>query len=430
MKKWKQKEINFLKNNYSRLGPKRVSRILGKSYYSVRRKARDLKLNFSKKYSWKEEINFLIKRKNSIVDYTKIISTYSENLQESAWNYIMAKQLRNKKKTLREISQILRVPYQTIKNWASKTTPIPIKIIIKLTKLRLLPLIPENTIKFEMLLKIFSSIFGDGSLNKNLNSVVIAGDYKNLQKFKQQINMSFSGLKIKLDKKNTKGRFDNRVIEGISGYLSIYDSSLSRLLFAAGSPKGDKVIQKINFPSWIFSLKRELKAIFIGTLWSQDGTKPLWSKRGFHLSFQLSKSLRLKKEHTRFMNSIRKIINEFGINTGEVKWKNRPYIRNKDSEKIDKAYFYISSSAGNYIHFSKFIPNYSEDRKEIITQTLRKTAATIERNKAQLERFEKFKKMKKEGKSINEASKLLGVPYSIVKTWFRGKHRPIDISRR
>ena len=69
--KWKQKEIEFLKENYRKLGRSECAKILNRTVDSVTTKIRDEKLNLKSKNSWcEEELNFLINNyENFGVDY-------------------------------------------------------------------------------------------------------------------------------------------------------------------------------------------------------------------------------------------------------------------------------------------------------------------------------------------------------------------------
>lgn len=422
MKKWKRKEIAILKKNYEKSGVLGLLKILNRSYYSIQKKARKLGLRFKNK-SWKDEKNFLINNKNAILTYKDIIKTFNKKEQILAFNYIKAKLLRKKGLKLNEIAKKLKISENTIRQWSSKTTPRAIRCVIKLTELELLPLV-KNTSKFKTFLKIFAWIFGDGNLNNNLTSITLAGDGKTLKKLKKEIE-SILLLKCKLINKFTNGEFDGRIIRGSSWYLIINNAAFSRLLYAAGAPKGDKVIQPIKLPSWVFQLPKEFKSIFLGALWSCDGTKPIWHKKGFYLCFQLNKATELKENQELFMNQIRKLFNQLGIKTGKVKWSAKPYRRSKDNKKIDKCYFYISTKAENYIKFFKLIPNFSKNRENSFKIAFLLSKEKIENNKKRINLYLIAKRKFKNGNSIKEISEELKIPYSTVKAWVKGFHSPI-----
>jgi len=426
MKKWIEEEIVLLKNNYEKFGVIKLSELLSRSYYSVQKKARRLNLRFRNK-SWKNEIDFLITNENAILTYFDIIKTFNQKQQEFAFNYIKAKLMRQQGLTLRNIANELKISEQTLRGWSSKTTPKSIKCVIKLTQLKLLPLIPNDTLTFKVLLKIFAWIFGDGNLNNNLTSITLCGNKKTLQIFEKEIKLTLPSLKCKLETRETKGEFQGRVIEGKGNSLILNNATVSRLLYAAGAPKGDKIVQALKLPQWITKLSNEFKSIFLGILWSADGTKPIWSKRGFYLCFQLSKVLELKKEHENFMNEIRKLLDQFDIKSSLVRWSKASYIRNRDGKMVSKSYFYVSCDTKNYIKFFKFVPNFSEDRKREFLRTLEIVEDKISKSKERFNLFLEVKKIFEEGKSIKEISEKFKLPYSTVKVWVRGINSPVKL---
>lgn len=426
MRKWKEEEITLLKNNYEKFGVIKLSKILNRSYYSVQKKARKLGLRFQGK-SWKDEEDFFETNEDAIVTFEDIIRTYNKKEQELAFNYIAAKKMRKQGVKLKDIAIKLKIPKQTVSNWSSKTTPRAIRCVITLTKLGLLPLISKNNSKFKLFLKIFAWIFGDGNLGNNLTQITLAGDRKTLQLLMKEIKLELPSLKCKLKTKETEGVFQDRIIKGRANYLIINNAVISRLLYAAGAPKGDKIVQAIKIPQWVFKLPDELKSIFLGVLWSADGTKPIWSKRSFYLCFQLSKVLELKKEQENFMNEIRKLLGQFGIKSTAVKWSKESYIRNKDGKLVSKSYFYVSCSAENYIKFFRFVPNFSDDRKKEFIRTLRIVKNRIKRSKYRNVLFLEVKKEFEKGKSIKEISKRFKLPYSTVKVWVEGINSPVKL---
>ncbi len=420
---WKEDEIVFLKNNYEKMGIRKISEILNRSYYGVHKKARRLDLIYKHK-TWKEELEFPLENKNSVVNYKDIIKTFEVKERTLALNYIKAKEMRKNAILLKNIAKSLSVPDQTIRGWSSKTTPRTIHCINRLTTSNLLPLVPENTEKFILFLKIFAWIFGDGHISDGFSLIVLAGDEKTIEPLYREIKSIFPSFKVGLKTVKTEGNYQGRKIKGMCTNLTIHDSPFARLLYAAGAPKGNKVIQKFRLPKWIFTVDKRFQAIFLGALWSTDGSKPVWSKGGFYLCFQMSKSLKFKNEHERFLNFVRRLFKNIGVETSKVRWSKRPYQR-KDGEVTDKAYFYVSTKAENFIKFYKNIPIFNPKRHLEFERTYSIVENKLKNKEGRRELFIKANVLYKNGFSLNEISKELKLPYSTIKVWVRGLHKPI-----
>jgi len=422
MKKWTSEEITILKSKYEKVGVIKLSKELCRSYYSVHKKAMELELNYKNK-TWKNEIDFLVTDESAIITYESIIKTFNLRQQELAFNYIKARLMRKQGLKLRDIANELKVSEQTLRGWSSKTTPRAIRCVIKLTKLNLLPLVLNNTPEFELFLKIFGWIFGDGNIN-NLQQITLVGNKPTIKLLRKETKLIFPFIGHSIKTIKTNGEFQGRKIVGEGTNLIINDAAFSRLLYAAGAPKGNKTIQSIKIPIWLINADRKLKSIFLGALWSTDGSKPVWGGRGFYLCVKFNKSLRFKNEHEIFLNSIRELLREFDITTSEIKWKERPYKR-KDGEIVDSAYFYVSTKAENFLRFCKEIPIFNIERKIEFEDTLLKIRNKLENREDRRVVYAKVKELSRNGKSIREVSETLNLPYSTAKVWIRGIHKPI-----
>jgi len=420
---WRKDEIEFLKNNYEKIGIRKISKILNRSYYSIHKKARRLNLIYKHK-TWKEEPEFVLKNKNSIINYEDIIKTFVEKEKILALNYIKAREIRKNGILLKDIAKGLNISNHTIRGWSSKTTPRTIHCVNRLTKLGLLPLIPKNTEKFILFLKIFAWIFGDGHISDGFSQIVLAGDNETIEPLYREVKLIFPSFKINIKTIKTEGCYKGRKIKGIGTYLTINDSPFARLLFAAGAPKGNKVIQKFKLPEWLFTIDKKFKSVFIGALWSTDGSKPMWSKRGFYLCFQMSKSLKFKNEHETFMNSVRNLFKTIDIETYKVRWNKKPFKR-KDGEVTDKAYFYISTKPENFVKFYENIPIFNTRKNLEFEKTYFIIKNKLKNKEKRRMGFLKANVLHRNGLSFNEISKELKLPYSTVKVWIRGLHKPI-----
>ncbi|MBI4226463.1 HAD family hydrolase, partial [Candidatus Roizmanbacteria bacterium] len=145
-----------------------------------------------------------------------------------------------------------------------------------------------------------------------------------LKLLNDEITDIFPTVRLHMESKNSKGILENREIRGISHCLHINSVALGRLQYVLGAPQGDKVKQVLALPKWVFSLEDNLKEIFLGVLWSTEGSKPLRTKKdkntgGYNLYFTMAKDIRLISHHIKFLNQIRMLFKEAGIETTEVK---------------------------------------------------------------------------------------------------------------
>lgn len=420
---WRKDEIEFLKSNYEKMGIRKTSKILNRSYYSVHKKARRLNLIYKHK-TWKEEPEFVLENTNSIINYKDIIKTFEEKERIFAFNYIKAKEIRKNGILLKDIAKSLNISNHTVSGWSSKTIPRTIHCVNRLTKLGLLPLNPENTKKFILFLKIFAWIFGDGHISNGFSQIVLAGDSETIKPLYKEVKLIFPSFKINIKTIKTEGDYKGRKIIGECTYLAINDSPFARLLYAAGAPKGNKVIQKFKLPEWLFTADNKFKSVFLGGLWSTDGSRPTWGKRGFYLCFQMNKSLKFKNEHETFMNSVRNLFETLGIESYKVRWNKTLYER-KDSEVTDKAYFYISTKPKNFMKFYENIPIFNIRKHLEFKRTYFIIKNKLENREKRRVIFLRANVLHKNGLSLNEISRELKLPYSTVKVWIRGLHKPI-----
>lgn len=91
---------------------------------------------------------------------------------------------------------------------------------------------------------------------------------------------------------------------------------VARALWLCGIPMGDKAIQEYDIPSWIKNGIKEIKSSFLRAYFDGDGSKPYKfnrSKASFGIRLTLNKTQDKIRSGIQFLNSIKKMLKEFGI---------------------------------------------------------------------------------------------------------------------
>jgi len=328
------------------------------------------------KSKFNSEINYDNFSGSAIANYQDILNTYDSFQKNLAYKYLKARKLRKEGHKLVDISKFLNIPKQTIYNWSiSKGNPYSLNCVKSLIEYGLLPLISKNDKKFEFIVKLFAYILTYGNLSQKIGNIRIAGELEDLKLLNDEINGIFPTVRLHMESKNSKGILENREIRGISHCLHINSVALGRLQYVLGAPQGDKVKQVLALPKWVFSLEDNLKKVFLGVLWSTEGSKPLRTKKdkntgGYNLYFTMAKDIRLISRHIKFLNQIRSLFEQIGIETTEVKLGTTKTKR-KDGIISQNCYFYIRSNYKNFIKFYEQIPIFARKKKEKFDESIK-----------------------------------------------------------
>jgi hypothetical protein len=363
---------------------------------------------------------------NALANYGDIINTYESSQKDLAYKYLKARKLRRKGYKLVDISRFLNIPSQTIYGWnISKGNPYSLNCVKSLLNLDLLPLISQNTEKFKIILKLFAYILTDGNISQSFANITICGELEDLESLSEDIIKNFPTARFSIVSKNTRGILEGRAINGVIDYLQINSVALGRLLYVLGAPKGDKVKQIINLPKWIFNLDDDLKKVFLGVLWSAEGSKPIRTTRGkyiggYNLYFTMAKDIRLMKHHIKFLNQIRLLFKEFGIETTEVKLGTTKTKR-KDGIISQNCYFYIRSNYKNFIRFYEKIPVFARKKKEKFDEAYPYFKGIAKRKQKRDELKQKVLNKANElfslGYSTKSTAEKIGIPRSTLRYW-------------
>jgi len=376
------------------------------------------------------EINYENFSENAIANYQDILNTYDSSQKKLAYKYLKARKLRKEGYKLVYISKFLNTPSQTVYGWStSKGNPYSLNCVKYLIESELLPLIPKNNKKFELIVKLYAYLLTDGNLSQKIGNIRIAGEFEDLKSLRKEIKDNLPDLRLNIKSKISEGILESREIRGISNSLNINSVGLGRLLYVLGAPQGDKVKQIITLPKWILDLEDNLKKVFLGVLWSTEGSKPLKTKKGeniggYNLYFTMAKDIRLISHHIKFLNRIKSLFEQIGIETTEVKLGTNKTKR-KDGIISQNCYFYIRSNYKNFIRFYERIPIFAKRKKEKFDEAIKyfKNIAKRKEERANLKQkvLNEARELFSLGYSTKSTAKEIGIPRSTLRYWLKEK---------
>lgn len=126
-----------------------------------------------------------------------------------------------------------------------------------------------------------------------------------------------------------------------------YAPIVGYILYRLGVPLGNKVKKEFDVPLWIKKGNKEIKRRFLQAIFDDEGTV---KRVGIKLDY--SKLLKLRKSHEKFLNSIKKMLKEFNIESNIL--TKEIYSTKKDNNKRIGMQIFISHRK-NLINFSKNI---------------------------------------------------------------------------
>ena len=368
MKKWKKRELYYIKKYFSEKKTEDIAIKLNRTYESIRKKAKRLGLDKIYCSKNKEEYEVFI---NSYfgIPVQNIINTYSLENQRIAEEYFKINKLRNEGRSIPEISTLLNISQSQISPHLYNKSSKALRCIRYLIKNKFLPFKIKNNKETKLILRLLASSFCDGHIHKRFLCYKYAGNKKDILNLYEEVKKVFPFLKLKIDFIKTKGNINGREIAGEVYVLIIQNSYFCRFLTCLGAPIGDKVLQSFVIPNFIYDLPYNLKAIFIGQIYSDEGSKPVHTDHSFYLAFKMNKRIELKNEHMSFLLEIKSLLNDFGIESGKVSWGR--ISSRKSGIKTGSGSFYISVKKENLKNFIK-LPIFSEYKAKLIKQDISK----------------------------------------------------------
>ncbi|MBI2208161.1 hypothetical protein HYU50_01575 [Candidatus Woesearchaeota archaeon] len=291
---------------------------------------------------------------------------------------------------------------------------------------------------------LFGWGFGDGGLRKDLSSYFICGKKQDLLQIEGHFNNNIPSLPVTIEENfgNSSVYQANGKIKHISSndswILWIKDSSFSKLLYALGLPKGEKVLQPTNIPHWIKQGDKQVKKGFLNALFEgelQTHRVHFNVKRNkidiCPITFGLSKIEKYKEDLVNFLEDIRDMLQEFQINSTSVENPKLSNIRKRDGLITYSTRFYISISALNTIRFSEFIDfPFNQEKRIAIQKAVEEARRKIKNMELQITKYKKALELFHNGRSIYKISKELDIRWHTANNWLiTKKHLPVLLSK-
>ncbi|MEM5832057.1 MAG: RtcB family protein [Candidatus Aenigmatarchaeota archaeon] len=231
------------------------------------------------------------------------------------------------------------------------------KIIKELKDRKLLPL-RYNSPQLPILARLVGFIMGNGWIEETNGKlfVKIIGNIEALKKIVEDIKrlgFSIKGI-LNGEKKSIT-------------VLSIASQSFAILLYVLGIPKGEKLFTEFEVPKWIRKAPLWIKRLYLAGIFGAKMSKPkLKNKEKFRFAkpaFLLNKSKKLLLNAYEFIDQIKEMLLEFGIDCEKV----YIYEMIKSGEKILKIILKISSRDENLIKlWSKIGCEYDMSKKSLM----------------------------------------------------------------
>lgn len=186
------------------------------------------------------------------------------------------------------------------------------------------------------LARIIAFLTADGHLYKSLKGFRFYSNNKTVLKELEEIIFKKFGL---------IGTYSEGTGYGKCFRYQVFNKKVSLFLKEGGAPVGDKMITSFDVPNWIKNNK-EFSKEYLKTLFYCEGSKSKHSKNTETIRINFNKSERLLKDGLTFINSLKKLLERYDIETSGI-WVTKGNIRKKDKEITKQITFQIKSNSNN-----------------------------------------------------------------------------------
>ncbi|MBI2079292.1 ATP-dependent protease LonB [Candidatus Micrarchaeota archaeon] len=330
----------------------------------------------------------LLENSQDIVTKEDIISTFSKEDQNDAYNYYKFIKIKSGNLTFgyKRIAKILGIKPGQTRWWNSNTyKPKAVRTVERLEELKLLPFNLNNK-NAPVLARVLGTTFGDGGIFSTLNAIFLSSsEESSLNDYAQDL-IGIFGEKI--------GKNFERRISGINNTgMSVWNTNryLIRFFIALGTPVGRKN-KKLKIPSWIY-LTEKTQMEFFGALLGNELCSPRFSPEENKIQYfgvGLAGDYQLKENRLTLLKEIAHYLNSYGIKTSEN--------INENEFRVGRWIWrlWISSEIENLLRFYKLIPiRYSNAKITRIQNAIEKV---LERKK---QKYEELIRIGKSDKYIN-----------------------------
>ena len=264
---------------------------------------------------------------------------------------------------------------QTLNKLGKNNAGNSVKQIINFLKKKNILELRQDSPQLPILLKLAGFILGDGVITFVNNKVGFCHFYGKEEDLKE-IKSDIEKLGISISKINKRMRHHSiQTKYGISDFkfeeCSIIKKStaLAVLFVALGLPYGRKTEKSYRVPAWIMKAPNWLKRLFLASFFGAELSKPSTKKNNqftfYDLQLNMNKSKLLEQNAFDFLNDIRLLLSELGVESRyPVLVKGNNYV-GKISDTIGLR-ITISSSCSNMLNFLEHVSyEYNQQKRKL-----------------------------------------------------------------
>ncbi len=157
---------------------------------------------------------------------------------------------------------------------------------------------------------------------------------------------------------------------GYSKGCIVLNAALTRVLTLCGVPANEKVTQRFSVPKWILNGSKDLKSSFLMASFSCEASIGFdKSKSSWEIRFFANKIRSLYDDGIGYMNSLKGMLKEFGIETSNV-FVNSIDKRNKEPKESIGFCFKITRPK-SILNYAKYISFDTADKKERLEKAVK-----------------------------------------------------------
>jgi intein/homing endonuclease len=204
--------------------------------------------------------------------------------------------------------------------------------------------------------RLVGHAFGDGSIHNKKQYFIYTNSDENLQQNVKKLVKSSFGI-VSLNQ--------GTAISGTPRYQ--YSNKVGRVLVSFGAPIGSKVLNFTQIPKWIKNGSRSSKAAFLAALYDDEGYFRD-SRNCRQIVFKAAKIYHLRTNLTAYLEDVRKLLYEFGIESSEIKFDQIK--KREDGKKMISLRFWITGR-NNFALFRKSIPLFHKEKRRKLLKMVR-----------------------------------------------------------
>lgn len=328
---------------------------------------------FSSKIDYNQRTDDSTMGPKVLVSEQDIIATYAPEDQVSCKQYVEYRRIieENPSFGYKRCAKLLGVSQGRTRWWhtkgAKKAVPMALKTVEKLKGAGFIPFTEKHE-HAKAIFNILGTLFGDGGIDKRLNTMAfISSDKRDVDLWEQDLLNVFSFSKNKT----------NLVEGGEWGHsynIRTFDRNIIRFFVALGTPVGNKVSTEYCLPENIFSLPWRLRRAFLDGLLASEVSVPSfrsdgrWDRASRFTNFALglSKIDALEEEHKLFLVELKKLCVSVGLGcTQSLRKETSKITRRKDGHYSCCYRIFFQTHFDKILRFNKhFQLRYAANKKE------------------------------------------------------------------